>query len=29
MAYKSQKYSRAIKYSKDLNISSEDFEGMM
>jgi len=29
MAYKSQKYSRAISYSKDLNISSEDFEGML
>ena len=29
MAYKSQKYSRAINYSKDLNISSEDFEGML
>ena len=28
MAYKSQKCSRAINYSKDLNISSEDFEGM-
>jgi len=29
MAYKSQKYSKAISYSKDLNISSEDFEGML
>jgi len=29
MAYKSQKYSRAINYDKDLNISSEDFEGML
>lgn len=29
MAYKSQKYSKAINYSKDLNISSEDFEGML
>ena len=29
MAYKSQKYSRAIKYDKDLNISSEDFEGIL
>lgn len=29
MAYKSQKYSRAIGYSKDLNISSEDFEEML
>ena len=28
MAYKSQKCSKAISYSKDLNISSEDFEGM-
>jgi len=26
MAYKSQKYSRVIKYNKDLNIDSEDFE---
>ena len=29
MAYKSQKYSKAIKYRKHLNISSEDFEGMI
>ena len=29
MAYKSQKYSKAIRYSKDLDISSEDFKGMM
>jgi len=29
MAYQSQKYSKAISYSKDLNISSEDFEGML
>ena len=29
MVYKSQKYSKAISYSKDLNISSEDFEGML
>jgi len=29
MAYNSQKYSRAISYNKDLNISSEDFEGML
>jgi len=29
MAYKSQKYSKAISYNKDLNISSEDFEGML
>jgi len=29
MAYKSQKYSKAISYSKDLNISSEDFKGML
>lgn len=29
MAYKSQKYSKVISYSKDLNISSEDFEGML
>ena len=29
MAYKSQKYSRAINYDKDLNLSSEDFEGML
>jgi hypothetical protein len=28
MAYKSQKYSRAIIYNEDLNIRSEDFEGM-
>lgn len=28
MAYKSQKYSRAISYNEDLNISSEDFKGM-
>ncbi len=29
MAYKSQKYSKAISYDEDLNISSEDFEGML
>ena len=29
MAYKSQKYSKAISYSKGLNISSKDFEGML
>lgn len=29
MAYKSQKYSKAISYNEDLNISSEDFEGML
>jgi predicted dehydrogenase len=29
MAYKSQKYSRAISYNEDLNIRSEDFEGML
>ncbi len=29
MAYKSQKYSKAISYSKDLNISSKNFEGML
>lgn len=28
MAYQSQKYSRAINYSKELDISSEEFEGM-
>ncbi len=29
MAYKSQKYSRAINYNEDLNIRSQDFEGML
>jgi predicted dehydrogenase len=29
MAYKSQKYSRAISYNEDLNIRSEDFEVML
>lgn len=29
MAYQSQKYSRAIKYSEDLDINSRDFEGML
>ena len=29
MAYKSQKYSRAINYNENLNIRSEDFEGML
>ena len=29
MAYKSQKYSKSISYSKNLNVSSEDFEGML
>jgi predicted dehydrogenase len=29
MAYKSQNYSRAINYNEDLNIRSQDFEGML
>ena len=29
MTYKSQIYSRAISYNEDLNIRSEDFEGML
>ena len=29
MAYKSQKESKAIKYSEDLDINSRDFEGML
>ena len=29
MAYKSQKYSKAIKYNEDLDIDSRDFEGML
>lgn len=29
MAYKSQKYSKAINYDKNLDINSKDFEGML